>query len=112
MDRFIARENIRHFRDRLWSEVDQDVRGRLQKLLVAEEDKLGADFDLLADVERHIADTDLRIERQRAIVADLERDGYNGRVQARGLLDGLMESQVLHEDYRQRILIEIRRNGL
>jgi hypothetical protein len=44
MDRYIARENIKHFRDRLWSEIDQDVRARLQQLLVAEEDKLAANL--------------------------------------------------------------------
>jgi hypothetical protein len=31
MDRFIARENIKHFRDLLWSEIDQDVRARFQE---------------------------------------------------------------------------------
>jgi hypothetical protein len=85
---------------------------RLHKFLVEEEDKLGADFELLGDVERHIADSNRRIERQRKIVADAERDGHNGLVQARGLLGGLMESQLLHEDYRQRILLEIKRNAL
>ena len=53
-----------------------------------------------------------RIERQGAIVAAMERDGHNGLVQARGLLDGLIECQLLHKDYRQRILIAIERNGL
>jgi hypothetical protein len=47
MDRFIARENIRHFRDRLWSESDPDTRLRLHRLLLAEEDKLAADLDSL-----------------------------------------------------------------
>jgi hypothetical protein len=39
--------------------------------------ELGADFELLADVERHIADGDRRIERQRVIVMDMERVGHN-----------------------------------
>ena len=63
-------------------------------------------------VERHIADGNRRIERQRAILTNMERDGHNGLVQARVLLEGLMESQLLHRDYRQRILIKIKRNGL
>src|SRR6516164_6511816 len=107
MDRFIARENIKHFRDRLSVEIDPDMRSRLHKLLVAEEDKLGADFELLADVERHIADGNRRIKRQRAIITDMERDGHNGLVQARVLLEGLVESQWLIKNYRRQILIEI-----
>jgi hypothetical protein len=59
-----------------------------------------------------LQDTDGRIEMQRAILTDTERDGHNGLVQARVLLEGLMDSQLLHRDYRQRILIEIKRNGL
>jgi hypothetical protein len=112
MDRFIARENIKHFRDRLWVESDPDMRSRLHKLLVAEEDKLGADFELLADVERHIADGNHRIKRQRAIVTDMQRDGHDGLVQARVLLESFMDSQLLSKNYRRRILIEITQNGL
>jgi len=106
MDRFIARENIKHFQDRLRVEIDPHTRSRLHKLLVAEEDKLGADFELLADVERYIADGNRRI------ITDMERDGHNGLVQARVLLEGLVESQWLIKNYRRRILIEISRNGL
>jgi hypothetical protein len=112
MDRFIARENIKHFRDRLSVEIDLDMRSRLHKLLVAEEDKLGADFELLADVERHIADGNRRIKRQRAIVTDMQRDGHDGLVQARVLLESLMDSQLLSKNYRRRILMEITQNGL
>ncbi|MGC1359507.1 MAG: hypothetical protein WA851_27660, partial [Xanthobacteraceae bacterium] len=42
MNTFVARENIRRFRDRLWSETDGSKRARLRDLLLAEEDKLGA----------------------------------------------------------------------
>jgi hypothetical protein len=112
MDRFIARENIKHFQDRLRVEIDPDTRSRLNKLLVAEEDKLGADFELLANVERHIADGNRRIKRQRAIVTDMQHNGRNDLVQARVLLEGLLDSQWLLKNYRRRILIEIKRNGL
>ena len=62
MDRFIARENIRHFRDMLLSDVDPEVRSRVRQLLVEEEDKLGKNLELLADIERHIAEGARRIE--------------------------------------------------
>jgi len=112
MDRFIARENIKHFRDRLWTERDPEIRARLQRLLVEEEDKLTADLELLANLEKHIADGNRRIEWQQVLVETMERDGHDGVKRARDLLDGMIESQRLHTNYRERILIEIDRNQL
>jgi len=105
MDRFIARENIGHLRDRLWSEVDQNLRARLRDLLIAEEDKVAADLELLADIDRHISDCDRRIDTQRALLNAMESHGQNGLVHARVLLGCLMESQRLHHEYRRRVLI-------
>lgn len=112
MDRFIARENIRHLRGRLASESDTGVRARLARLLVEEEDKLAADLELLADVDRHIGDGRLRIDRQRALVATLERDGHAGLGHARILLYAMLDSEALHTTYRERILIKIERGRL
>lgn len=112
MDRFIARENIKHFRDRLWSENDRDVRSSLKQLLVAEEDKLAADFELLADVDRHTTDGNARIVRQQSLVAIMERDGHNGVTEAQRLLDGMRDAQALHQEYRRRLLIMIDQNRL
>jgi hypothetical protein len=64
----------------------------LQKLLVEEEDKLGADLESLADVQQHIEDSHHRIERQRALVAIMERYGNKGLDRAKALLDGMLES--------------------
>jgi hypothetical protein len=108
MDRFIARENIRHFRDHLGSEVDPDSRALLHRLLIAEEDKLGKDLELLADLDRHISDGNHRIDRQRELITAMDRDGHNGLAHARTLLD----SQLLHKEYRQRTLLKIKQNGL
>jgi hypothetical protein len=112
MNRFVARENIKHFRERLCAETDPRLRTRLQKLLVAEEDKLGADLELLRDIERDISDGKRRIERQGAIVANMERDEHNGLAEARYLLESFVEIQSLYETYRQQILIAIEKNGL
>lgn len=112
MYRFIARENIRYFRDRLWSEVDPDARGRLRKLLIAEEDKLGADQALLADIDRHISDGRHRIDKQQTLVTAMERDGHNGLALARILLDCMIETQLLHQAYRRHILIKVEQNEL
>jgi hypothetical protein len=107
MDQFVARVNIGHFRDRLSREVNPETRAFLQKLLVEEEDKLGADLESLADVRRHIEHSHHRIERQRALVAIMERYGNKRLDRAKALLDGLLESQLLHQEYQRRILIKI-----
>ena len=112
MDRFIARENIKHLRNRLWSESEAATRGSLQKLLVEEEDKLGASFELLADLERHIDDGHRRIERQRILVATLERDGHDGLPTAQTLLAVMLDTQLLHSNYRDQVLTRIERNRL
>jgi hypothetical protein len=102
MDRFIARENIKHFRERLWSESDPDVRSRLQKLLTAELDRLAKDHELLADIDHHISDGNHRIGRQREVVSGIERDGRDGLSAAQALLNGLVETQLLITRYRER----------
>ena len=112
MDRFIAQANIRHFRDRLWSETDFVTRSRLQQLLLAEEDKLAKDFELLADIERHISDGRRRIEKQRSLVAAMKRDGHSSLRTAQALLNGMADAQQLHMKYRETILIAIDQNRL
>ena len=100
MDRFIARENVKHFRNRLDTELDPDVRSKVRRLLIEEEDKLGASLELLADIDRHIEAGHRRVERQQLLVTTMERDGHASATQARCLLDGLLESLELHQQYR------------
>ena len=45
MDHFVARENIKCFSTRLKSELHPNVRSHVQKVLVREEHKLGADLE-------------------------------------------------------------------
>jgi hypothetical protein len=112
MDRFIARENIKHFRDRLGSETNPDTRALLQRLLVQEEDKLGLDTALLAEVERAITNFDALIATQRKLVAVLKRDGGNGIARAESLLDGLKSSQILHREYHHKMLRVFNQNSV
>jgi hypothetical protein len=109
MDRFIARANMDHFRDRLMSETDPTIRSTLQRLLVQEEDKLAADFELLADVAGAIAKCRQRLKKQQVLVETLERDGRDGAT-ARALLDGLTESLILHQEYHRRIEIRVQQS--
>jgi hypothetical protein len=102
LDRFVARDNTNRFRDQLRFETDPTKRSILRKLLVEEEDKLAADFALLEDVAREIANCQQRIDRQRALVEALERCGRDVTT-AEALLSAIMESLILHQDYRQRV---------
>ena len=110
MDRFIARENIKHFRDMLLSDIDPSTRARVQRLLVEEEDKLGKNLELLADIENHIAQAERLIETQRSVVEALQRDGHNGIERAVALLDGMVESQQVSTDYHHRVANEVQPN--
>jgi hypothetical protein len=110
MDRFVAIQRIRRFRDLLNGELDFVQRARLRKMLVDEEDKLGASLALLDDVESEISRGDLLIARQSARVATMERGEQIGVEQARILLDCLKDSRNLHEWYRQKVLAQIGTN--
>ena len=112
MDRFIARENIRHFRTMLATNIDPEARARLHRLLVEEEDKLGKDLELLADIERHIEDGNRRIETQRARVDRMRATNHSGLAQGEAFLDGLIESQRIHATYCVTISKSIARRPL
>jgi hypothetical protein len=49
------------------------------------------------------------IERQTELVAVMERNGHDG-TRDRAVLDGLRQSQTLHEEYHQRIVISYQRS--
>ncbi len=55
MDRFIRRENIKHYRRELENGVDGPIRATMLKLLVEEENHLGRTREHLADLDRHIS---------------------------------------------------------
>ena len=112
MDKFVARENIKRLRVELASELDPNKRSALAKLLVEEEDRLGADLELLADLDGQIRKGRELIARQTALVAAMERGGNSGIRQARALLAALAEAQELHERYRQKVLIAIEESEL
>ncbi|WP_068012855.1 hypothetical protein [Rhodoplanes sp. Z2-YC6860] len=113
VDRFIACENIKHFQEMLLSDdIRPDVRSRVHKLLVEEEDKLGKDLELLERLERHITNGAQRIEAQRLRVVVMQRDGHDGLRDAQALLDGFIETQSLFLTYRQRVAEEVERNRI
>jgi hypothetical protein len=110
MDRLIARINIRYYRDMLLSDLVPEVRLRVHKLLVQEEDKLAKDLELLVEIERHIGEGARRIEAQQARVHIMRANRHNGVKVAQAFLDGMMESQQISMEYRQLVKKEIERN--
>jgi len=112
VDRFRILDNVRHFRDQLCSETDPAHRARLQKQLVEEEDRLGANAALLDNLDREIDRAIILVARQTALVVAMERDGSDNVKQARTLLYCLIDGQNLHERYRQQVLAAIEENRL
>jgi hypothetical protein len=55
MDKFIARENVKHFRRELENGVGEPTRATMLKLLVEEEIHLGLTREQLARLDHHIA---------------------------------------------------------
>ena len=64
----------------------------------------------LAQAERHVTLGETHIAKQRAIVAELERDGHDARI-ARDLLDQLEQMQELHVADRDRLREDLDASG-
>lgn len=64
----------------------------------------------LAQAERHVTLGETHIAKQRAIVAELERDGHDARI-ARDLLDQLEQMQDLHVADRDRLREDLGASG-
>jgi hypothetical protein len=111
MDKFVARENIRHFRDRLETETDASQRSLLQRLLIEEEDKLGHNLETLSMIETHITHGRTRVYRQRSLIVSMEQDGHD-TAQARALLGALNETLLIFEYRRQAILNTVDQSSL
>jgi hypothetical protein len=55
VDKFIARENVRHYRRELENGVSEPTRATMLRLLVEEENHLGHSREQLAKLDRHIS---------------------------------------------------------
>ena len=62
----------------------------------------------LARAERHVAEGEVHLARQRELIRKLERDGHGSRA-ARRFLRSLEETQALHVADRDRVRAELRR---
>jgi len=62
----------------------------------------------LDQAERLVAEGVLRIERQKRLIAELERDGH-AAADAKRLLETLLDSQAIHEAHLRMVRAELRR---
>jgi hypothetical protein len=110
MNSFVARENIKRYRDRLWSETDAGMRARLRDLLLDEENLLAADLDTLSYIETHIAHIRRLIEVQRRTV----NGAANGHQYdlARTVLDVMIDAEIRFKAFRERTLDKLARRDL
>ena len=60
----------------------------------------------LAMAKRHVAEGEIHLSRQRALIAELDRDGHD-TADARAILATMLETQRLHVEDRDRILKEL-----
>jgi hypothetical protein len=102
MLKFVATQNVARYRAQLNDEIDPARRIVLQRLLVEEEDRLGATFELLAEVRQAIADCKCQIAELRSLTENIEIDGRAAAVTS-ARLEALKDARTLHETYCQKL---------
>jgi septation ring formation regulator EzrA len=98
-DKFVSERNVARCRERLECETDPSVRQTIIRLLVDEEDKLGATLEQLANVNRHIKRCRDLIAQQGARIAEMQSKGHD-IVRAHALLETFAASLAVHEEHR------------
>lgn len=78
----IAGHSAIRFRAQLNNETDRAKRIALRRLLVEEEDRLGATFALRAEVQQVINDCKQRIAELRCLVGNMKFDGREAGITA------------------------------
>ena len=100
--KFVAYQNVTHFRSELENGAEGPRRSVLLKLLVAEEDKLGLTREQLAEVDRQIARIKGIVAQQIEAVAMLKANGHPME-RAERTLSNLITLLATHKAYRQKI---------
>jgi hypothetical protein len=77
VDKFIARENIKHFRRQLENGVAEPTRATMLKLLVEEENHLGHTREHLAKLDHHIARLGEIMARHVSLMDKLQSNGQS-----------------------------------
>jgi len=109
MSNFTVETNIERYANRLLTETDPTVRSTVKTLLIEEENRFGFRVEQLHRVDRYIADSHRRIEKQRRVVDASPHDGgeKNGSLR---LLSYMKELLSLFHDYRELITASLERD--
>jgi hypothetical protein len=100
--KFVAYQNVTHFRSELENGAEGGRRAVLLKLLVEEEDKLGLTREQLGEVDQQIARIKGIVAQQTDAVAMLKANGHPME-RAERTLSNLVALLATHEAYRQKI---------
>ena len=104
----IAGHYVVRFRAQLNNETDPAKRITLRRLLIEEEDRLGATFGLLAEVQQ--IDCKQRIAELRYLVGNMRIDGRDASV-VEGWLEPQKDLPVLHEAYSRKLQAKLYHDG-
>ena len=106
MDKFIARENVKHLRHKLENGADGSTRATLLKLLVEEETHLGLTREQLSRLDHHIGRLRELTTRQVELI-----DGHKSRGQsterAQLILETFNELMATYTAHRHRIKVAL-----
>jgi len=98
----VQTQNIRMFSEELCDEVVPEKRNRLKRLLIEEENRFGFfswQFDL---AQRHIADFNTLVEKQRVLIAQMKTEGADITLASKSL-ENLLVAEDLFVDFALRI---------
>ena len=102
MDRFIAQENVKHYRCELENGVDEASRATILKLLVEEENHLGHTREQLAKLDRHISRLSEIMARHVDLMDKLQSNGQSSE-QASMVLATYNDLMAVYIAHRQTI---------
>jgi PAS domain S-box-containing protein len=106
MDRFVARENIKHFRHQLEKGADGSTRASLLKLLVEEETRLGLTREQLNKLERHISRLSELTARQVELIDGLQSRGQPAE-RAQMVLETFNDLMATYTAHQHRIKVAL-----
>jgi hypothetical protein len=103
VDRFVNRQNIDSFADKLMSESDPARHTTIRQLLIEEWDRFGHGPQQLAWINQRLASGQRLIENQKSLIASLSVKGCD-TICENTLLTLMIETQALFETRRQTIV--------
>ena len=102
MDKFVARENIKHFRRELENGADEPTRATMLKLLVEELNHLGHNREQLAKLDHHISRLSEIMARHVELMDKLQFNGQSSE-RASMVLATYNDLMAVYIAHRQRI---------